>query len=286
MDTTASEVENLERQSVNDTGVIKRETSTAEKYERDKDNKEEEVVKEEAGKVEVEEEAVIENIEKEEVEEVEEEEEKEEKSAIFETRVETAEERKGEGNELFKRGDWAAALKKYRAGLYQVEFDEMSWNFELMDDHRDMVNNVRLPLLLNSAACSLKVESEKALSQALEFCEEALKIDQKNAKALFRKAQALLKQEKVEKSVDVLKEAVKAAPGDKLIRATLARAVAQLKSEKSQTDAFWKQKLQTEMASLQPAKGEESKGDQGVCRAFLDRLKEMFVSPKPAVRDQ
>ena len=210
----------------------------------------------------------------------------EEKSAIFETRVETAEARKAEGNVAFKSQDWEAALKAYRSGLYHVEFDEMSFNFELMDDHREMVNAVRLPLLLNAAACSLKLATDKSIAKALEFCEEALKIEQQNPKALFRKGQALLKQEKVEKAVEALKGAAKAAPGDKLIRSTLATALKEIKSQNARSDAFWKEKLKPEMASMQEV--EEDAGAQekrSVCHTLLDRVKALFVNPPQAVRD-
>ena len=56
----------------------------------------------------------------------------EERSAIFEVRLEKAEELRVLGNTDFKAASWSAALTLYRRALFHVEFEEMSWNFELL----------------------------------------------------------------------------------------------------------------------------------------------------------
>jgi hypothetical protein len=55
---------------------------------------------------------------------------------FFETRLSEAESRRQKGNDMMKNGDLQSALKLYKQGLYYGEFDEVQFNFELMDNHR------------------------------------------------------------------------------------------------------------------------------------------------------
>ena len=80
----------------------------------------------------------------------------EERSHIFETRVATAHARREAANDLFRSGDVGGAIRLYELALWHVEFDELSYEYELMDKHRDMVKAARLPVYLNLAACRLK----------------------------------------------------------------------------------------------------------------------------------
>jgi hypothetical protein len=86
---------------------------------------------------------------------------KDERSAIFEVRVKRGAELKEEGNTKFLAGEHKAALALYRRALYQLNFGELAFNFELMDQHREQVTAVQLPLYLNAAACTLHLEKNE-----------------------------------------------------------------------------------------------------------------------------
>mmetsp|Transcript_9474 Transcript_9474/g.10792 ORF Transcript_9474/g.10792 Transcript_9474/m.10792 type:complete len:267 (-) Transcript_9474:710-1510(-) len=209
------------------------------------------------------------------------EEEKEKKSPIFETRLETGEERKREGNEYFKSGNYKEAIKKYETGLYHVEFDEMSWNFELMEEHRESVNKVRLPLLLNSAVCWGKLAEtdslDHAIGKVIELCNEALKIDPVNSKAFFKRGQAHLSSKKYEQAVSDLREALKGSPKDKLVRSTLQVALVKAKEEELSSKKFWQEKLGKAMKGEEIEKPAASFTEsQSLCQKLLNCLRSLF----------
>lgn len=111
----------------------------------------------------------------------------EKRSDVFEVRVETAKEFKEKGNKFFKDNDFFNAEYFYHVGLYHIDFDQLQWNFELLDKHREEVLAVKTPICLNLAAVRIKL---KNYPKAICLCDEVLKDDKKNVKALYRKAQA------------------------------------------------------------------------------------------------
>merc|ERR1712054_676270 len=101
-------------------------------------------------------------------------------SCVFEERLDMAARLRSEGNECFKNGDLDEALKLYKRSLYHSRFEEMLYNYELMDEHREKVDAEVVPCYLNMAAVELKQES---WSDAIRQCSEVLKRDEKNVKA-------------------------------------------------------------------------------------------------------
>ena len=73
---------------------------------------------------------------------------------LFEERLEAAERRRLEGNRLFQGGSYTDALGKYAMGLSYMGQDFM---FQLEGAHEAKANAVRLPVLLNMAACHLQL---------------------------------------------------------------------------------------------------------------------------------
>lgn len=169
-----------------------------------------------------------------------------ERSSIFEVRLRRAAELKEQGNAAFKAQDWQSALSLYERGLYHSEFDEMQYNFELMDEHRAQVDEARNPLQLNAAACCLKLEEPR---RAVDFCSEVLKVSPDHAKALFRRGQAHQALKDFEKAKADLVKAAKAAPQDKLVRKTLNEVLSNLKSEDEASRKLWASKMQQQMQS-------------------------------------
>lgn len=74
---------------------------------------------------------------------------------MYEDRLEASERRRLEGNRLFADGQSVDALGKYAMGLSHMNEDFL---MQLEGVHLDKANAVRLPILLNMAACHLRLE--------------------------------------------------------------------------------------------------------------------------------
>lgn len=151
------------------------------------------------------------------------------------------------GNELFKTQKLDMALKKYKKVVRYVDhatednFDDFSSvesgdeeepKPDKDDEKRLALLKVFLPSLLNSAACKIKLGNN---SSAVEDCNRVLEYDEKNVKAMYRKAQANSNMKDFEEAMKDLKAASEIAPDDKAIRSEIAR-VKKLAAEKKQKD--------------------------------------------------
>ena len=95
---------------------------------------------------------------------------------------------KEEGNALFKRGDFARALEAYSLALESHEADA--------DAGADAT--FRATVLANRAATNLKLGN---LEDVVDDCAEALDADGSNAKARFRRAEALQRLGRLEEAL-------------------------------------------------------------------------------------
>lgn len=87
---------------------------------------------------------------------------------------------KEEGTELFKGKNFRPAAARYQKALtHCAKF------FDLSKEDEDEVREVKLSLYLNLASCYMKLENWEQVSN---HCEEALKLDASNMKALFRRS--------------------------------------------------------------------------------------------------
>jgi len=80
------------------------------------------------------------------------------------------------------------------------------------------MDNIKLPCLLNLAACQIKL---KSFSDCIITCSQALDVDTKNVKALYRRGQAHSGSGEFEKAKEDLTEAVQLSPNSKEIRLEL-----------------------------------------------------------------
>ena len=78
---------------------------------------------------------------------------------MYEDRLEAAERRRLDGNALFSAGSITEALAKYNMGLSHLNEDFL---MQLEALHLDKANAVRLPILLNVAACHLRLQDYRA----------------------------------------------------------------------------------------------------------------------------
>jgi FK506-binding protein 4/5 len=101
--------------------------------------------------------------------------------------------KKGQGNALFRGGEWAAAVKRYeRANQFALAASDLEKSGVAAAEKGEAeaaAKRLKLSCFLNMAACQLKLADGAA---ALKACQSALEIDGESVKALFRRGQAQL----------------------------------------------------------------------------------------------
>ena len=101
---------------------------------------------------------------------------------------------------------------------------------QLEGPHLDKAHAVRVPALLNAAACHLRLGDNNA---AIGACSEALAMEPGSAKALFRRGRARAALGQTEAAAEDLRRAREAAPGD----AGIARELAAVRQTLKQVGA-------------------------------------------------
>lgn len=142
--------------------------------------------------------------------------------------LQVAEKIKQSGNFYFRREDYINANMKYKKSLrYLNKLHEAN---DLSKEEDKKISDVVLPCILNSAACKLKL---KLYDSALEDCDEALDIEPKNPKALYRRGQAFHGKRDYERSLADLQAALRLAPNDKAITSELAAVKGEIQAYKA-----------------------------------------------------
>jgi tetratricopeptide (TPR) repeat protein len=143
---------------------------------------------------------------------------------------------KEEGTELFKGGNIRPAAARYHKALtHAAKF------FDLSKEDEAEVNAVKLSLYLNLASCYIKLENWE---NVLRNCTDALAIDGKNVKALFRRAQYYESKKDWDKAQADLKQCAKlnqaaGAAEDKAVLAMQERIKKQVAQEKAKEKKSW-----------------------------------------------
>jgi len=148
------------------------------------------------------------------------------------------------GNDLFKAQKYKEALSKYKkairyinkktkatttdTGLSSDSDDEpqttdnepQTTDEKAKDASLEVLKKVLLPSLLNSAACKLKLNES---ASAIDDCNTVLLLDDKNVKALYRRAQANIKMSDLVEAKNDLQSALNISPDDKAVRTEMTR---------------------------------------------------------------
>eukprot|EP00934_Nitzschia_sp_Nitz4_P005816 Nitzschia sp. Nitz4//NODE_159_length_47236_cov_74.723851//560//2759//NITZ4_additional_000001-RA//1//CDS//3329531722//5806//frame0 len=140
-------------------------------------------------------------------------------------RMEIVMKNKNEGGELFADGNY-----KFAAARYAKALSHCAKFVDLSPDDATEVKGVKLTLNLNLALAWIKMSNP---DQALRYCNDALAIDDSNAKALYRRASVFYEKKQWEAAGKDLKKAAQAAPDDKAIGKLLEKVDAQKKREKA-----------------------------------------------------
>lgn len=118
---------------------------------------------------------------------------------------------KDKGTKYFTKGNYSRALENYRKIVSMLEYETSG----LKDDEAQERNQLLLAAHLNIAMCNLKVSS---FCEAEQECDEALKIDPKNVKAIFRRGQSLLERCEFERALEDFNKVLELEPSNKAAR--------------------------------------------------------------------
>mmetsp|Transcript_106796 Transcript_106796/g.168741 ORF Transcript_106796/g.168741 Transcript_106796/m.168741 type:complete len:593 (+) Transcript_106796:54-1832(+) len=139
-------------------------------------------------------------------------------------KIEFATARKDVGGALFKAARWRMAL-----GRYKKIIDLFNYLDGIKDeDKKAKAKELKKLCELNSAACNLKL---KEFSDAQKNCDNVLKEETSNVKALFRRAQAHLGNKNYVVSMADLKKLIEIDPQNREARALMKEAQAGQKEE-------------------------------------------------------
>jgi len=158
---------------------------------------------------------------------------------LYEERLERAEKRRLQGNELFAQGMHKEALGKYAAALSYMDEDFL---MQCEGFYLDKAHEVKMPVHLNMAACQLQLGD---FNTAIYNCGEVLSLDPGNSKALYRRACARHQLGQTEGALADLESALKRSPEDSSILKERAAVRATLKRERQAMSQLFKGRLPT-----------------------------------------
>ena len=139
-----------------------------------------------------------------------------------------------EANELFSDGNYRHAAARYAKALMHC-----SKFFDLTPEEEEDVRATKLSLHLNMALAYLKLEK---MDNAHRSCDEALALDAKSVKALYRRATVLYQKRKFDDAASDLKEAGALAPEDKAVK-KLQRLVDQQRANQKKKEKAMAKKM-------------------------------------------
>lgn len=163
---------------------------------------------------------------------LEEEEEEEEAFSIKHTPIEELLKKKQEGNELYKKGTLFSGHTVGKDSLIQASvlyydiLKALEGNFlfserqgaliaEVEGDESEKWKDLKKTILLNLAACSLKMDSPDS---CLNCCDSVLEMEPGNQKALYRKGQGYLLAEDLKAAEEAFVSCVRVNPNNKAAR--------------------------------------------------------------------
>jgi len=111
---------------------------------------------------------------------------------------------KNEGDDYMKNKDFNNAINSYEKGLLQL-FYTFSNDTEMDKE----VDTMKSSINMNLSICKINL---KKFEEAISYCQEALRIDKNNIKAIYRIAYSYLQMEKLDDSNKYVQEGLKINP--------------------------------------------------------------------------
>ena len=119
---------------------------------------------------------------------------------------------KESGSKFWQEKDYLNASKAYSKALLAINHLIKEQKFETKEQVDDTINNIQLPCLLNLAACYIK--QGHGYQSVVQFCTDALKIQNNNVKALYRRAIAYTRLDQFKEAQKDIDEGLKIDSGN------------------------------------------------------------------------
>lgn len=158
---------------------------------------------------------------------------------------------KDEGNKFWKDKDYLNASKSYSKAL--LAFNHLLRENLFKDEEQliKMTNEIQLPCLLNLSACYLSLGY--GYQNIVIHCTDALKIQENNVKALYRRAIALTNLDKFEEAKKDIEAALNIEPQNASLHRIDADLVKRKKAYKEKTKKIAKKVFEKEVTEVNKA---------------------------------
>ncbi|XP_032238868.2 FK506-binding protein-like [Nematostella vectensis] len=140
--------------------------------------------------------------------------------------LQLAEYHKVKGTEFFKTGNWLCAARCYSRAAKMLIISQ----YDLQDEQKTNYDQLRNACYLNLAACQGKLHQNE---HVIANCSKVLQSEDTNIKALYRRAQAYLELDEIDKSREDIEKALQVDPGNTAVRDLMST----LKQKKRTQDA-------------------------------------------------
>ncbi|TYJ14839.1 hypothetical protein E1A91_A10G145100v1 [Gossypium mustelinum] len=160
-------------------------------------------------------------------------------------KIEAAGKKKEEGNALFKAGKYERASKRYEKAFRFIEYDS-----SFSDEEKQQAKLLKVTCNLNNAACKLKLKDYK---KAKKLCTEVLELDDRNVKALYRRAQAYMELVDFDLAEADIKKALEIDPDNRDVKVEY-RVLKEKIRQYNKKDAQFYGNIIAKMSKLEQAK--------------------------------
>ncbi|XP_022761817.1 peptidyl-prolyl cis-trans isomerase FKBP62-like isoform X3 [Durio zibethinus] len=182
-----------------------------------------------------------------------------------EEKIEAAGKKKEEGNALFKAGKYERASKRYEKAVKFIEYDS-----SFSDEEKQQTKLLKVTCNLNNAACKLKLKDYK---EAEKLCTKVLELDNRNVKALYRRAQAYIQLVDLDLAEVDIKKAMEIDPDNRDVKMEY-RVLKEKIREYNKKDAQFYGNIFAKMNKLEQSKAAKQERapmaiDSKVCRLLV-----------------
>lgn len=163
-------------------------------------------------------------------------------------RIKLGDAKRERGNYYFGRNEHPPALNCYTKALELL--NRPGDGAASSDtDKLQLLHDTKAKCYNNQAAAQIKIE---AFDAAIKSCDDVLRIQPDNVKALFRKGKALGNKGELDDAIAVLRKALKIEPESKLIHQELSRLVGEQRSENDKQRDMYKRMIGTDKQTPKP----------------------------------
>ncbi|XP_057795094.1 peptidyl-prolyl cis-trans isomerase FKBP62-like [Salvia miltiorrhiza] len=176
--------------------------------------------------------------------------------------------KKEEGNIWFRAGKYERASQRYGKAVGFIEYDS-----SFSEEEKEQAKVLKVSCNLNDAACKLKLKKYK---EAEKLCTKVLEVDDKNVKALYRRAQAYINLVELELAKKDIKKALEIDPNNRDVKLEYKILMEKVK-EYNRKEAQFYGSIIAKMSKLEQATSSGPAAKQGLVSMAIDRLRRLIL---------